>query len=188
MNIQTDLKSANNGVNMEALLGAREALTQAPQAAQFTWRAHCDWIDGTHSRSSINSFFGLGEEQTRAEGFEIESDHPALFAATDKGATPLEIVLAALASCLTGGVASIAQNRNVDLKSVKVTVEGDMSMQGVLGIDPDVRTGFGAIRVTFDIDSDASDEEIAGIVSQAQKRSAIYDVITNPGNVSTKIR
>lgn len=188
MNIQTETKSANNGVNMEALLGAREALTQAPQAAEFTWRAECNWIDGTHSKSSINGFFGLGEEQTRAEGFEIDSDHPALFAATDKGATPLEIVLAALASCLNGGVASIAQNRGVQLNSVKVTVEGDMSMQGTLGIDPDVRTGFGAIRVTFDIDADAPDEEIAGIVSQSQKRSAIYDIITNPGNVSTTIR
>ena len=188
MNIQTETKAANNGVNLESLLGAREALTQAPQAAEFTWRAQCDWVDGTHSKSKVNGFFGLGEEQTRAEGFEIESDHPALFAATDKGATPLEIVLAALASCLTGGVASIAQHRGVQLKSVKVTVEGDMSMQGTLGIDPDVRTGFGAIRVIFDVDADASDEEIAGIISQSQKRSAIYDIITNPGNVSTSIR
>ena len=188
MNIQTTTKIANNGVNMEALMGAREALTQAPQAAEFTWRASCDWVNGAHSRSTINGFFGLGEEQTRAEGFEVVSDHPALFAASDKGATPLEIVLAALASCLSAGVASIAQNRGVQLNAVNVLVEGDMSMQGTLGIDPDVRTGFGAIRVTFDIDTDASAEEIAGIVSQSQKRSAIYDIITNPGNVSTTIR
>ena len=188
MNIQTETKVVDNGVNIEALMGARAALTEAPQAAEFTWRAECEWVDGTHSRSTINGFFGLGEEQSREEGFEIHSDHPVHFAATDKGATPLEIVLAALASCLNGGVASIAQHRGVQLNSVKVLVEGDMSMQGTLGIDPDVRTGFGAIRVTFDIDAEASDEEIAGIVSQSQKRSAIYDIITNPGNVSTTIR
>ena len=187
METTTLTKPVNNGVNVEALLGAREALTQAPPAAQFTWRANCEWFDGAHSRSTINGFFGLGEEQTRAQGFAVESDHPALFAASDKAATPLEIVLAALASCLTGGVASVAQHRGVQLRSVKVDVEGDMDMSGVLGIDPDIRNGFSAIRVTFHIDADASPEEIAGIVSQSQKRSAIYDVITNPGNVRTSI-
>ncbi|QMU57701.1 MAG: OsmC family peroxiredoxin [Boseongicola sp.] len=180
-------KPVNNGVNVEALLGAREALTQAPPAAQFTWRANCEWLDGAHSRSTINGFFGLGEDQTRDEVFAVESDHPALFAASDNAATPLEIVLAALASCLTGGVASIAQHRGVQLNSVQVEVEGDMDMSGVLGIDPDVRNGFNAIRVKFHIDADATPEEIAGIVSQSQKRSAIYDVITNPSNVRTSI-
>ena len=175
-------------MNIEALLGAREALTQAPQAAQFTWRANSEWISGAHSRSEINGFFGLGQEQAHAKPHTIESDHPSLFGETDNAATPLEILLSALASCLTGGVASIAQNRGVKLNAVKVTVEGDMIMQGVLGIDADVRNGFNAIRVVFDIDADASEDEIAGIVSQSQKRSAIYDIITNPGNVSTTLK
>ncbi len=187
MKTATLTKAADNGVNVEALLGAREALKQAPPAAQFTWRANCQWFEGAHSRSTINGYFGLGEEQTRETGFDIESDHPALFAATDNAATPLEIVLAALASCLTGGVASIAQHRGVQLNSVHVAVEGDMDMSGVLGIDPDVRNGFSAIRVKFHIDADASATEIAGIVAQSQKRSAVYDIITNPGNVRTTI-
>ena len=182
-----ETRSADNGVNVAALLGAREALTAAPEAAQFTWRANCKWFEGAHSRSTINGFFGLGDEQTRERGFDIESDHPALFAASDNAATPLEIVLAALASCLTGGVASIAQHRGVQLNSVEVRVEGDMDMSGVLGIDPDARLGFNSIRVHFEIDADASDDEVAGIVAQSQKRSAIYDVITNPGNVRTTV-
>ncbi len=155
-------------VNVEALVGAREALTKAPPAAQFTWCANCDWVDGAYSRSTIDGLFGLGEEQTRDLGFTVESDHPALFAASDKAATPLDIVLAALASCLTGGVASIAQHRGVQLNSVQVEVEGDMDMSGVLGIDPDIRNGFSAIRVKFHIDADAAPDEIAGIVSQSQ--------------------
>jgi uncharacterized OsmC-like protein len=187
MNTQTDINPVDNGVNVEALLGAREALTQAPAAAAFTFRSECEWISGTHSRSTMNGFFGLGEEHQRETGFAIDSDHPAIFAAADQGATPIEIVLSALASCLTGGVASVAQNWGIQLKAVKVRVEGDVNLQGILGIDADVRNGFNDVRVIFDIDADATEAEIAAVVAQSQKRSAIYDVITNPGNVQVTV-
>ena len=108
-------------------------------------------------------------------------------AATDAGATPLEMVLSALASCLTAGIASVAQNRGIQLRSVKATVEGDMNMYGVLGIDPDVRNGFSAIRINFDIDADATKEEIAAVVAQSQRRSAVFDIITNPTNVRVSV-
>jgi uncharacterized OsmC-like protein len=113
----------------------------------------------------------------------LEADHPEVFASEDNGPTPAEIVLAALASCLTAGVATVASNRGVQLRSVKATVEGDMDLQGILGIDEDVRNGFDAIRVTYDIDADASDDDIAAIVAQSQKRSAVFDIITNPTTV-----
>lgn len=187
MNVETEVKTADNGVNLEALLGARAALTEAPAAAQFTWRAECDWVGGVHSRSTVSGFFGLGEEQAHSTVFAIDSDHPPQFAATDAGATPIEIVLAALASCLTGGIASVAQNRGIQLHSVKAKVEGDMDMYGVLGIDAEVRNGFTAIRVSFEIDADASPEDIAAIVAQSQKRSAVFDIITNPTNVHVNV-
>lgn len=187
MNVQTEMKTADNGVNVEALLGARAALTEAPAAAQFTWRADCDWMGGVHSRSTVNGFFGLGEEQNHTGDFTIEADHPPQFAASDKGATPVEIVLSALASCLTAGVASVAQNRGIQLHSVKATVEGDMDIYGILGVDADVRNGFSAIRVSFDIDADASDDDIKAVVAQSQKRSAVFDIITNPSNVHVTV-
>ena len=99
----------DNGVNVEALLGARAALTEAPEAAHFKWRATCDWVRGTHSRSTVQGFFGLGTEQSRNKTFHYDADHPELFAAEDNGATPVEYVLVALASCLTAGIASVAQ-------------------------------------------------------------------------------
>ena len=186
MNVQTEIK-ADNGVNVEALLGAREALTQAPAAAQFTFRAACDWMGGVHSRSTVEGFFGLGEEQVHTKRFEIDADHPPQFAAADNGATPVEIVLSALASCLTAGVASVAQHRGIQLRSVKAKVEGDMDMYGILGMDPDVRNGFNAIRVAFEIDADASEADIAALVAQSQKRSAVFDIITNPGTVKVSV-
>lgn len=187
MNTQTQAQTVDNGVNVEALLAAREALSEAPAAAQFTWRANCEWLEGVHNRTTIEGFFGLGEEQGRTDTFKIEADHPAQFAATDAGATPAEIALSALASCLTAGVASVAQNRGIQLHSVKATVEGDMDMYGILGIDPDVRNGFSAIRVSFDIDADATSDEIEALVAQSQKRSAVFDVFTNPTNVKVSV-
>jgi len=185
--MSTNQVSVNNGVNVEALLGAREALTEAPEGAKFTWRATCDWINGTHSATTVRGFFGLGDEQSHRTEFRFETDHPEVFASEDNGATPVEIVLAGLAGCLTAGIASVAQNRNIQLRSVKATLEGGMDLQGILGIDGDVRNGFDGIKVHYDIDADASREDIAALVAQSQKRSAVFDIITNPTDVTVTV-
>jgi uncharacterized OsmC-like protein len=187
-NTQNHQSTVDNGVNVQALLEAREALTAAPEAAQFTWRATCDWVSGTHCAASVKSFSGLGAEQSHRREFTFDADHPEVFAAADNGATPVEYVMVGLASCLTAGIASVAQNRGIQLRSVKATVEGDMDLYGILGIDSDVRNGFNDIRVAFDIDADATREEIEALVAQSQKRSAVYDVITNPGNVTVSVK
>jgi uncharacterized OsmC-like protein len=177
----------DNGVNVKALLDAREALKNAPQAAQFQWRTTCTWVNGTHSKSQIKRFFGLGQEQQHKSEFTFETDHPEIFASEDKAATPVEIVLAGLAGCLTAGVAAVAQMRDIQLRSVSATLEAGMDIQGILGIDSEVRNGFDGIKVTYKIDADASPEEIKAIVAQSQKRSAVYDIITNPTNVTVEV-
>lgn len=187
MTTATASKPADNGVNVEALLGAREALTNAPDAAKFKWRASVTWVGGTHSRSTIDGFFGLGEEQKHKSTFTFDADHPEIFASADKGATPVELVLAGLASCLTAGVAAVAQNRDIQLRSVTATLEAGMDIRGILGADPDVRNGFDGIKVTYKIDADASRDDIEALVAQSQKRSAVYDIITNPTNVTVEV-
>jgi uncharacterized OsmC-like protein len=181
-------KTVNNGVNVAALLDAREALTAAPGAAQFTWRATCDWVNGTHSQSSVESFFGLGQEQKHRRKSTFDADHPDVFASEDNGVTPVEFVLVGLASCLTAGIAAVAQNRGIQLRRVTSTVEGDMDIQGILGIDSDVRNGYSGIKVKFDIDADATVDEINALVAQSQKRSAVFDVVTNPTNVMVEVK
>jgi uncharacterized OsmC-like protein len=174
-------------VNVEALFGAQAALKQAPEAAQFKWRASVKWLNGTHSRSTIETFYGLGGEQKHRKPYSFEADHPEVFASEDNGATPVEIVLAGLASCLTAGVAAVAQARKVQLRSVSATLEAGMDIRGILGVDADVRNGFDGIKVTYKIDADASPEDIKAIVAQSQKRSAVYDIITNPTNVTVEV-
>ena len=177
---QNGASAIDNGVNIEALRGARQALTDAPQAAQFTWRAACEWVRGTHSRTTISDFFGLGQDHMHRMAHTVDADHPEVFASDDNGATPPELVLAALASCLTAGVATVASHRGVQLNSVTATVEAGMDLQGILGIDGDVRNGFDSIKVTYDIDADAPRADIEAIVAQSQKRSAVFDIIANP--------
>ncbi len=181
------MATVNNGVNVQALLDAREALKGAPDAAKFTWRASCQWRKGTHSTSTVDGFFGLGEEQRHKTVTTFEADHPEVFASEDHGITPIEYVLVGLASCLTAGVAAVAQNRGIQLRSVESTLEGRMDIRGILGVDSDVRNGYDDIKVTFKIDGDASKPEIEALVAQSQKRSAVYDVITNPVNVTVEV-
>src|SRR5215213_5138491 len=177
----------NNGVNVQALLDAREVLKGAPEAAKFTWRATCKWQNGTLSESKVQGFFGLGQEQKHKTETSLKADHPEIFASEDHAITPIEYVIVGLASCLTAGVAAVAQNRGIQLRSVESTVEGKMDIRGILGMDSDVRNGYDDIKVKFKIDADAPRKEIEAIVAQSQKRSAVYDALTNPVNVSVEL-
>ena len=181
------MTTATNGVNVQALLEAREVLKGAPEAAQFTWRASATWQTGVHSQIKVQSFFGLGEERAHNDEWSFEADHPEVFAATDNGITPIEFLIVGLASCLTAGVASVAENRGIQLRSVESTVAGAHDIRGILGADSDVRNGFNDIKVTFHIDADASRQEIEALVAQSQKRSAVYDALTNPTNVTVVV-
>jgi uncharacterized OsmC-like protein len=177
----------DNGVNVQALLGAREALSGAPEAAEFTWRATCTWRKGTHSHSTVTGFTGLGAEQTHRATYEYDIDHPECFASQDNGATPVEVVLVALAGCLTAGVASVAQMRGIQLRSVAATIEGQMNVLGILGADPDIRNGFEAVTVRFTIDADATREDLQAVIAQSQKRSAVFDIVANPTKILVEL-
>jgi uncharacterized OsmC-like protein len=181
------MTTIDNGVNVQALLDARGVLADAPEAAQFTWRATSEWKNGVHSTVSVEDFYGLGEEQSHRTEYGFDSDHPAIFAAEDNGITPIEYLLVGLAGCLSAGVAAIAQNRGIQLRSVESTVEGTHDIRGFLGVDSDVRNGFNDIKVTFTIDADATREEIEALVAQSQKRSAVFDALSNPTEVTVEV-
>ena len=187
MNPQTT--TAVNGVNVAALLGAREALSATPAAAAFNWRATSEWQHGTHSRATIDGFHGLGGEHKHRQSFQFDTDHPEVFASEDRGATPVEMVLVGLAGCLSAGVAAVAQNRNIQLHSVKATLEAGMDLRGILGVEANVRNGFDGIQVHYEIDADATAEQIAALVAQSQKRSAVFDIVTNqvPVDISVDV-
>jgi uncharacterized OsmC-like protein len=167
-----------NGVDTATLFATLDAVKTAPAAAQFQFRAHSRWVNGTHSRSSISDYFGVGEERAHEREFVFDADHPAVLVGRDNGPTPVEFVLHALASCLTAGVANIAAARKVTLTEVRSTVSGDIDLNGILGLQ-DVRNGYQRVTVKFAISGDAPAEVLREIVEQSRQRSAVFDVITN---------
>lgn len=179
--------TADNGVNVPALLEARAALSETPQVADFTFRASNEWIHGVHSKSTIQQFDGLGTTMSHKNVHTYEADHPGCFAATDNAPTPVEFVLVGLASCLTAGVAAVAEMRGIQIRSVKATIEGDMNVLGVLGADPEIRNGFTNIRVNYTIDADCPPADLEALVAQSQKRSAVFDIVTNPTLVDVTV-
>lgn len=179
--------SIRNGVDTAALFATRDAVKGAPQAAQFQFRAHNEWITGTHSRGTMKDFYGVGAEQTHEYTFTFDADHPAVLTGRDNGPTPTEFVLHALAACLTAGLANIAAARGIRLTSVRSTVAGDIDLRGILGLDPAVRNGYQNITVRFTVSGDASPEALRALVEQSRKRSAVYDVITNQVPVQIEV-
>lgn len=167
-----------NGVDTAALFATLDAVRQAPEAAHFQFRAHNEWVSGTHNRGTIADFFGVGEKRTHERTFVFDADHPAVLVGQDHGPTPVEFVLHALAACLTAGLANIAAARRIKLTEARSTVTGDIDLNGILGLDSAVRNGYSQITVRFTIKGDAPAEKLRDLMEQSRSRSAVYDVIT----------
>ncbi len=169
-----------NGVDTPTLFATLDAVRNQPDLATFQFRASNRWVSGTHSRTTIDGYFGAGEERRHDRRFEYAGDHPAPLVGEDHGPTPTEFVLHALASCLTAGIGNIAAARGITLTEVESTIAGDIDLLGVLGIDTSVRNGYQGIRASIRIKGDAPEDEIRKLVARSQARSAVYDILTNP--------
>ena len=180
MTISTD-SPRTNGVDTTTLLATLDAIRARPEIAKFQFRATNAWVEGTHSRSRFAGFHGAMQEMEHEQVTEVEADHPAVLVGRDQAPTPVEYLLHAIAACLTSGIANIAAARGVELHSVRSKVEGDIDLLGILGLSGDtVRNGYESIRVSFEIEGDADDETLRGLVEQSRRRSAVYDALTNP--------
>lgn len=176
-----------NGVDTPTLLATINAVGAQPDLAKFRFRNSNEWISGTHSRSTIQGFFGAGSEHNHKASFTAEGDHPGVLCGTDNAPTPVEWLLHALAACLTAGIGNIASARGVKLTRVKSTIEGNIDLRGILGISDQVRNGYQGISVNFEIEGDAPPETLNKIVEQSRARSAVFDVLTNGVPVSVSI-
>jgi uncharacterized OsmC-like protein len=177
-----------NGVDTTALFGALDAVKAQPAAAKFQFRARNQWLSGTHSRSTIHDFFGLGEEQTHLDSHSYEADHPKQLVSTDKAPTPVEFLLHALAACITAGIGNVAAARGIELTRVQSEVRGDIDLVGLLGIDTTVRNGYQGIEIRIEIEGDAGAEDLRKVVERSVARSAVYDVLSNGTKVSVEVQ
>ncbi|MET0853567.1 MAG: OsmC family protein [Microterricola sp.] len=177
-----------NGVDVPTLFATLDAVKAAPELAQFQFRASNEWISGTHNRSAIQGFYGAGQEDTsRAVPFTFDADHPVVLVGSNNGPTPVEFLLHAIAACITSGLANIAAARGITLQRVSSRVEGDIDLLGLLGMSDTVRNGYRQIRVHFDVEGDAPSEQLAALVEQSRRRSAVYDILLNGTDVQIDV-
>ena len=167
-----------NGVDTATLFATLDAVKGNNDIAKFQFRATNRWISGTHNQSTLHGFYGAMQEMEHQQPFVFDADHPAVLVGADHGPTPVEFLLHALAACLTAGIANVAAARGVHLESVESTVEGDIDLNGILGLSDDVRNGYEQIRISFKLRGDEP-EKLAKVVEQSRKRSAVFDVLTN---------
>ncbi len=185
--VETQSAAPRNGVDTATLFATIDHVRAQPELAEFRFVARNTWIDGTHSRGVVSTFHGAGQDLAHVTEHAADTDHPVVLCGTDRGATPVEMLLLGLAGCLTAGLANIAAARGVTLRSVESTVEGDIDLQGILGLSKDVRNGFEGVRVAFRIDADCSPEQVEQLVAQSRARSAVFDVMTNGCPVSVSV-
>jgi uncharacterized OsmC-like protein len=171
--------STPNGVDIASLFGTIDVVRNQRDLADFTFRASSTWLSGTHSRTTMGTFSGAGGDHEHKASYAYDADHPAVLVGSDEAPTPVEFLLHAIAACLTAGIANIAAARGVELRSVTSTIEGDVDLQGILGLSDEVRNGYRTMRVHFDIDSPAPKADVEAVVAQSKARSAVYDVLTN---------
>ncbi len=169
-----------NGVDTEQLYGTLDAIKSQSELGIFQFRASNRWVDGAHNRTTIQGFYGAGQEDTtRDSAFTLDAGEPAVLLGTDTGANPAEHLLHALAACLTTSLVYVAAARKVHLTEVESVLEGDMDVRGALGISNEVRNGFSRIRVSFTVKGDAPPEKLREVVERAKARSAVFDMVTN---------
>ena len=184
----TTSEQIRNGVDTAQLFGTLDAIKADPSLATFRFRARNRWVDGAHNRTRIQDFYAAGgEDVSRAEPFVLDAGEPPILLGTNQGPNPAEYLLHALAACLTTSLVYVAAARGVHLSEVESTLEGEMDVQGALGLSDDYRNGFERIRVGFRVRGDAPEEKLREIVARAQRRSAVFDMVTNGVPVEVEV-
>ncbi len=177
-----------NGVNVDQLFGTIDAIKGKPEISRFMFRATNRWVNGGHNTTTVKDFYGAGQEDTtRIKPFVLEADEPAVLLGTDTGANPVEYVMAALAGCLTTSLVYHAAAQGIKIEAVESSYEGALDLQGFLGMSDQVRNGYENITVCFKIKADATEEKLQELIELAQRRSPVFDIVSNPVPVKVQL-
>lgn len=171
-------ETVRNGVDTATMFATLDLLKEQPELATFQFRATNRWIDGAHNRTTIRDLYGAGSEMEHARAFTVDAGEPAVLLGQDTGPNPAELLLSALAACLTTSLVYVAAARGVRLTEVSSTLEGDADVNGAMGLDDSVRNGFQRIRATFTVRGDAPPEKLREVVLRGRDRSFVFDSIT----------
>jgi uncharacterized OsmC-like protein len=183
----TEANNVVNGVNVDELFGTINAIKKAPVIAKFKFRASNEWMGGGHNRTTIRNFYGTQQEHERKEPFVLDADEPPLLLGRDLGPNPVEYALTALAGCVTSAIVYHAAAKGIAIRSMESRLEGDIDLQGFLGIRDDVPRGYKEIRMFVKIDADAPPEKLEEIVQLGPTYSPVFDTITRAVPVKVQV-
>jgi uncharacterized OsmC-like protein len=186
--MSTAIHGTLNSVDLDQLTATINLIRENPEIARFQFRAHTDWLEGAHSRTTIQHFYGAGQEdESRSEPFTLEGDEPPVLLGSNRAPNAVEAVLHALASCLAVGFAYNAAARGIRVESLSFAMEGDLDLHGFLGLSNEVRPGYEGIRVRYRVEADAPREKIEELCAYVQRTSPVLDVLRNPVPVRVEL-
>jgi uncharacterized OsmC-like protein len=179
--MKTQVTTKMNGLDTKQMIETIEAIKAQPTLARFQFRNSNKWIDGGHNRSTIQGFSGAGsEDDSRAEPFVFDNGEPPVLLGNNEGANPVEFLLHALAGCVTTTLVLHAAARGIKIESVSTDMEGEIDLQGLLGLDESVSPGYEQIRMKMDIQADCSDEELDDLLAFVRKHSPVCETVCRP--------
>lgn len=176
-----------NGVNVDGIFRAIALMSCTPEAAKFKFRNRNEWISGGLNRSFVNGYYGALAEHTRETPFVLDNDEPPVLLGEDRGANPVEQVLHGLAGCITTTLVYHAAAKGIRIDEMETSFEGDLDLRGLLGLPGAKRNGYDEIRVSVRIKADAAREEIEELVRLAERRSPVFDIVSNPVPVKVSL-
>jgi uncharacterized OsmC-like protein len=173
-----------NGVDLDTLMETVGAIQKDRELGMARFRASNTWLGGNRNRSEVTGFYGAKKEIAHATRFDMEADEPPILAGHDQAPNPVEHLLHALASCLTTSMVAHAAVRGIAIEELESELEGDIDLNGFLGLDPSVPKGYTEIRARFRVKADPGD--VDQIKSLAQF-SPVFNTITEGAKVEVSI-
>jgi uncharacterized OsmC-like protein len=177
-----------NDVNVEAIMAVDKLVREQPAIGKCQFKAKSTWQRGTKSQVSISSWSAGGNAMSPApRRFTIMVDEPPELGGVDGAPNPIEVLLGALAGCVTAGIATNAQMFSVPIDAIDIDLEADVDARGMLGHDKSVRNGVTDIRYTVTIHSPAAEDKVRKCKETIDRKSPVRDTLAQPVNISSRL-
>lgn len=174
-------KTLINGLDQDQMMQTIAAIKEAPSLARFQFRARNTWINGGENRSTIQDFYGAGrEDDSRTQPFQFTNGEPPVLLGANEGANPVEFLLHALAGCVTTTFVLHAAARGIRIRELATELDGDLDLQGLLGLNDAVPAGYEQIRIKMHVQADCTDRELNDLLAYAQQHSPVCNTVCRP--------
>jgi uncharacterized OsmC-like protein len=173
-----------NGVNVDALKNTIDATADDPELGKSRFHIYNKRLYGTHNRGTAMDFYSAKQTFAHKQAYTLEADEPEAFGGRDEAPNPVEYLLNALAACLSNSLIAHAAARGIEIEELECDVQGELDLNGFLGLSDDIRKGYQNISVNFKVKTDESSTEK---LLELAKFSPVFDTVSKGTGVDVKI-